>query len=63
MVEADFLASSQYTGDPEAAELSWLRAAFDEAVHLYGDFDGYVREGLKLDAATVETLRARLPTG
>ncbi|MEV0914536.1 tyrosine-protein phosphatase [Streptomyces sp. NPDC049967] len=62
-VEADFLASNQYTGNPEAVELSWLRAAFDEADHLYGDFDTYVREGLKLDAATVEALRAKLLTG
>ncbi|MFD7715379.1 tyrosine-protein phosphatase [Streptomyces sp. NPDC059814] len=62
-VEADFLASNQYTGDPQAVELSWLHAAFDEVDHLYGDFDRYVREGLKLDAATVETLRARLLTG
>ncbi len=61
-VEADFLASNQYTGNPEAVELSWLRAAFDEADHLYGDFDTYVREGLKLDAATVEALRAKLLT-
>ncbi|MFI6961258.1 tyrosine-protein phosphatase [Streptomyces sp. NPDC050255] len=62
-VEADFLASNQYTGDPEAVELSWLRAAFAEADQIYGDFDTYVREGLKLDAATVETLRAKLLTG
>lgn len=62
-VEADFLASNQYTGDPEAVELSWLRAAFAEADQIYGDFDTYVREGLKLDAATVATLRAKLLTG
>ncbi|WUQ25138.1 tyrosine-protein phosphatase [Streptomyces sp. NBC_00236] len=62
-VEADFLASNQYTGDPEAVELSWLRAAFAEADQIYGDFDTYVHEGLKLDAATVETLRAKLLTG
>lgn len=61
-VEADFLASNQYTGHPDAVELSWLRAAFAEADHLYGDFDTYVREGLKLDAATVENLRAKLLT-
>ncbi|MFF1923369.1 tyrosine-protein phosphatase [Streptomyces sp. NPDC058221] len=62
-VEADFLASNQYTGNPEAVELSWLRAAFDEVDHLYGDFDSYVREGLKLDSATVDALRAKLLTG
>ncbi|WP_326663422.1 tyrosine-protein phosphatase [Streptomyces sp. NBC_00385] len=62
-VEADFLASNQYTGDPEAVELSWLHAAFAEVDQIYGDFDSYVREGLKLDAATVETLRAKMLTG
>ncbi|WP_405936263.1 hypothetical protein [Streptomyces sp. NBC_00726] len=29
---------------------------------IYGDFDTYVREGLKLDAATVAALRAKLLT-
>ncbi|MEU2024813.1 tyrosine-protein phosphatase [Streptomyces sp. NPDC016469] len=62
-VEADFLASNQYTGDPEAVELSWLRAAYAEVDQIYGDFDTYVREGLKLDAATVAALRAKLLTG
>ncbi|MEU8696869.1 hypothetical protein AB0C61_04160 [Streptomyces sp. NPDC048680] len=31
--------------------------------HLYGDFDGYVREGLKLEAGTAEALRAKPLTG
>lgn len=61
-VEADFLASNEYTGNPKAVELDWLRAAFAEVDHIYGDFDTYVREGLRLDAATVETLRARMLT-
>lgn len=61
-VEADFLASNQYTGDPKAVELGWLRAAFAEVDHLYGDFDTYVRKGLKIDDATVATLRAKLLT-
>ncbi|MYW08096.1 protein-tyrosine-phosphatase [Streptomyces sp. SID2563] len=61
-VEADFLASNQYTGDPKAVELSWLRAAYAEVDQIYGDFDTYVREGLKLDAATVAALRAKLLT-
>ncbi|MFE6976742.1 tyrosine-protein phosphatase [Streptomyces sp. NPDC057682] len=61
-VEADFLASNQYTGDPKAVELSWLRAAFDEVDHIYGDFDTYVRDGLKLDAATVQKLRDKMLT-
>ncbi|MFI7386673.1 tyrosine-protein phosphatase [Streptomyces sp. NPDC049813] len=61
-VEADFLASNQYTGDPQAVELSWLRAAFAEVDHIYGDFDTYVREGLRLDTPTVTALRTRLLT-
>ncbi|MEU3652522.1 tyrosine-protein phosphatase [Streptomyces sp. NPDC032161] len=61
-VEADFLASNQYTGNPKAVELGWLRAAFAEVDHLYGDFDTYVREGLKIDDATVAALRAKLLT-
>ncbi|MFJ1711062.1 tyrosine-protein phosphatase [Streptomyces sp. NPDC086796] len=61
-VEADFLASNDYLGNPKAVELSWLRAAFDEVDHLYGDFDTYVREGLRLDDATVAALRAKLLT-
>ncbi|MFD5189881.1 tyrosine-protein phosphatase [Streptomyces sp. NPDC058357] len=61
-VEADFLASNDYLGNPKAVELSWLRAAFDEVDHLYGDFDTYVREGLGLDDATVAALRTKLLT-
>ncbi|MFJ2643885.1 tyrosine-protein phosphatase [Streptomyces sp. NPDC087511] len=61
-VEADFLASNDYLGNPKAVELSWLRAAFDEVDHLYGDFDTYVRDGLRLDDATVAALRAKLLT-
>ncbi|MEE1745856.1 tyrosine-protein phosphatase [Streptomyces sp. JV184] len=61
-VEADFLASNDYLGNPKAVELSWLRAAFDEVDHLYGDFDTYVREGLRLDDATVAALRTKLLT-
>ncbi|MFB6871475.1 tyrosine-protein phosphatase [Streptomyces sp. NPDC056323] len=61
-VEADFLASNDYLGNPKAVELSWLRAAFDEVDHLYGDFGTYVREGLKIDDATVAALRTKLLT-
>lgn len=61
-VEADFLASNTYTGNPEAVELSWLHAAFDKVDDLYGDFGTYVREGLRLDEATVQALRDKLLT-
>lgn len=60
-IEADFLKSNDYLGR-HAVDLSWLRAAFDQAERLYGSMDGYVRKGLRLDAATVHTLRDRLLT-
>ncbi|WP_431033677.1 tyrosine-protein phosphatase [Streptomyces sp. P6-2-1] len=59
-VEADFLASNTYTGNPEAVELSWLNAAFAEANKIYGDFDSYVHEGLGLTDADIATLKAKL---
>ncbi len=43
----------------EAREAS-LRAAFDEARRLFGDLDGYLREGLGADDALLESLRANL---
>ncbi|MFD8568985.1 tyrosine-protein phosphatase [Streptomyces sp. NPDC059639] len=61
-VEADFLASNDYTGNPDAVELSWLRAAFGEVDHLYGNFDTYLHKGLGLDDATIQSLRNRLLT-
>ncbi|UOX89246.1 tyrosine-protein phosphatase [Amycolatopsis sp. FBCC-B4732] len=59
-VEADFLLSNEKLGDPEAVELSWLRAAFAEVDHLYGSMDAYARQGLRLDDATIDALKARL---
>ncbi|WP_245796334.1 tyrosine-protein phosphatase [Actinacidiphila alni] len=59
-VEADFLASNTYTGDPEAVELSWLDAAFDEVNAIYGSFDGYLHQGLKLTDADIAALKAKL---
>lgn len=58
-VEADYLASNAYLGNPTAVEPSWLRAAFDEADALYGGMDGYLRQGLDLDDATIGALRAK----
>lgn len=58
-VEADYLASNTYLGNPTAVELSWLRAAFDEADSLYGSVDGYLRQGLALDDATIGALRTK----
>lgn len=39
---------------------SWLQAAFDQIDATWGSFDNYVREGLQLDDADVETLRRNL---
>ncbi len=47
-------------GDPDAVELSWLRAAFAEVDYIYGDFDTYLHKGLMLDDATIDALRAKL---
>ncbi|MEU1467808.1 hypothetical protein ABZ434_06245 [Streptomyces sp. NPDC005761] len=52
-----------HAGEPEAVELSRLRAASAEADHIHGNVDMYVREGLKPDAATVESPRAGLLSG
>ncbi|WP_433593132.1 tyrosine-protein phosphatase [Nocardia sp. CA-145437] len=60
VVNADYLATNTVTGDPTAVELSWLEAAFAEVDRLYGSVDRYVREGLGLDQATIDALRARL---
>ncbi|MEU1207525.1 tyrosine-protein phosphatase [Nocardia sp. NPDC005825] len=60
VVNADFLASNTQLGDPKAVELSWLHSAFAEVDRLYGSVDKYVREGLGLDQATIDALRAKL---
>ncbi|MGW2665675.1 tyrosine-protein phosphatase [Nocardia tengchongensis] len=60
VVNADFLASNAELGDPNAVQLSWLEAAFAEVDRLYGSVDRYVREGLGLDQATIDGLRAKL---
>ncbi|TDV35911.1 tyrosine-protein phosphatase [Actinophytocola oryzae] len=59
-VEADFMLSNTTLGNPTAVELSWLRAAFAEVDHLYGSVAAYARQGLGLDDATLDALRARL---
>jgi protein-tyrosine phosphatase len=59
-VEADFMRSNDKLGDPSAVEISWLHAAFDEVDHLYGSMEAYARQGLGLDDATINALRARL---
>ncbi|MGW4244645.1 tyrosine-protein phosphatase [Nocardia sp. NPDC004722] len=60
VVNADYLASNTELGDPKAVQLSWLEAAFAEVDRLYGSVDKYVRDGLGLDQATIDTLRAKL---
>ena len=39
---------------------SFLMASINQAEKLYGSMDGYVEKGLRLDKATVATLRAKL---
>ncbi|MFE3055147.1 tyrosine-protein phosphatase [Nocardia sp. NPDC059239] len=60
VVNADYLASNTELGDPKAVQLSWVEAAFNEVDRLYGSFDKYVRDGLGLDQATIDALRAKL---
>lgn len=60
MVNADFMASNTYLGRDDAVDLSWLNAAFDQMNRIYGSFDRYVRDGLGLDQATIDALRAKL---
>lgn len=59
-IEADFMESNTYLGRSDAVELSWLNAAFDQVRRLYGSMDAYVRKGLRVSQATINTLRARL---
>ncbi len=53
-------------GDPALLEpiygvrREYLEASLDEMRMRFGDIDGYVRDGLGLDRATVEVLRERL---
>lgn len=42
---------------------TYIEAAFAEAEARYGSMDGYVRQGLGIDAVTIEGLRAKLLTG
>lgn len=41
-------------------EPAWLEAGFDEIDASWGSFDAYVRDGLQLDEADLEALRANL---
>lgn len=59
---------SERVGDPGAlvplleARREYLEAAFAEAERAYGGIDGYLREGLGLDEATLAALRTNLLT-
>lgn len=44
-------------------EAAYIEAAFAEAEARYGTMDGYVREGLGLDAVTIARLKSRLLVG
>ncbi|CRK53383.1 conserved exported hypothetical protein [Rhodococcus sp. RD6.2] len=62
LISADFMASNTYLGRDDAVELSWLNAAFAQVDRLYGGMDAYVRDGLDIDQATIDALRAKLLT-
>lgn len=53
-IEADFLAGN------DGVDVNWLRGAFAHVDAIYGNFDNYLRHGLRLSDAQVETLRAQL---
>ncbi|WP_433733501.1 tyrosine-protein phosphatase [Nocardia sp. CA-129566] len=64
-VTQDYLLSNQYRNaspnDPlNGVSAAWLDAAFDQANRIYGSFDNYVRDGLKLSTAEVAALQAKL---
>lgn len=64
-VTQDYLLSNQYRdaapGDSlNGVQSQWLDAAFDQVTQSYGTFDNYVRDGLKLTAADVTALKAKL---
>ena len=62
VISADFMASNTYLGRDDAVELSWLNAAFAQVDRLYGGMDAYVRDGLDINQATIDALRAKLLT-
>lgn len=64
-VTEDYLLSNQFRNASPDDQLngvrqSWLDAAFDQVNRTYGDFDTYVRDGLKLTDADVAALKAEL---
>lgn len=59
-VDADFLATNDVFGSPDAAQSAWLDASFNAVDRIYGDFDAYVREGIGLDQGTIDALKAKL---
>lgn len=59
-VNADFLATNNAFGNPDAAQEAWLDASFNAVDRIYGDFDTYVRDGLGIDQGTVDALKAKL---
>ncbi|GAA4740839.1 tyrosine-protein phosphatase [Gordonia alkaliphila] len=53
-IEADFTANN--TG----ADVAWLRGAFAHVDRIYGGFDGYLRKGLRLSTAEIESIRTAM---
>jgi protein-tyrosine phosphatase len=66
-VDRDYLASNKFLhatpGTLEGVNLAWLQASFATADKLFGSFDGYLRNGLRLSPAEISTLRSQLRAG
>lgn len=54
------LALAERNRPSDIVQRSYLQAALDAVAADFGDLDGYLREGLGLDEATLERLRAKL---
>lgn len=53
-IEADYLAGRN------GADVGWLRDAFAHADRMYGSFDGYLHQGLRLSDADIARIRAAM---
>ncbi len=67
-VDRDYLASNKFRHTSPAdglngVRLPWLQTSFATADQLFGSFDGYLRNGLRLSAAEIATLRSQLRVG
>lgn len=59
IISKDFMASNYYIGKSDAVKAPWLQSAWDTIDSVYGNFDTYVSEGLRLTEADIIALRKR----